>query len=252
MDRPLIHRLTQLRRTIRLRLAAYGLCVVAAGGVVAFLTIITVDWMLGLPPVLRIITAGLFLSGFVFATLHWIVRPLQARFDLGELASRLESRFTVLQDRLVSAVNFIENGGTGSPGMMERVVHNTERALDDIRLESALTVRPLLLRATVMVASFAALLFLAAGSPDWIRTGTYRYVYPWGQIEWPRTVSIRPLTGDRIVAIGASVTVGMKIERGLSDGNWELEGRVTKQPCGAGRRSVYKDLDPAVKWKSRL
>lgn len=189
----------------------------ASGGVAAFLTILFVDWLLSLPPTLRIVAAGLFLAGFVIATLHWIVRPLQARFDLGEVASQLEARFDSLQDRLVSAVNFIEHGGTGSPRMMKRVVSSTEKVLNDLRLESALALRPLVNCASVMVVSFAALFLLSAGAPDWIRTGAYRYIYPWGQFEWPRDVSIRPLTDDRVVAIGASVEVSMKIERGWSE-----------------------------------
>ncbi|MCH7870417.1 MAG: hypothetical protein IID33_01825 [Planctomycetes bacterium] len=242
----LLQRLTMLRRTVRFRLAAYGLCVVAAGGVAAFLAIVTVDWLLSLPAVLRITVAGIFTTGFILATLHWIVKPLQASLTLGELASHLEARWVSLEDRLVSAVNFMEHGGTGSARMMERVVRGAEKVLDNVSMTTALTTRPLLVRAAIMIASFAMLATLASQSPDWVRTGAYRYIYPWGQIEWPRTVAIRPLTGDRVVAIGASVTVRMKVERGLSA---TLRGILRFRDTGgsSGAITMQRDSDDTSK-----
>ena len=41
--------------------------------------------------------------------------------------------------------------------------------------------------------------------------------------------------------------MGLQFPRGLSDGDWELEERVTKKSCGAGRRSVYTVLIQAAK-----
>ena len=41
--------------------------------------------------------------------------------------------------------------------------------------------------------------------------------------------------------------MGLQFQRGLSDRDWELEERVTKKSCGAGRRSVYKVLIQAAK-----
>ena len=40
--------------------------------------------------------------------------------------------------------------------------------------------------------------------------------------------------------------MGLQFQRGLSDGDWELEERVTKKSCGAGRRSVYTVLIQAA------
>ena len=41
--------------------------------------------------------------------------------------------------------------------------------------------------------------------------------------------------------------MGLQFQRGLSDGDWELDERVTKKSFGAGRRSVYKVLIQAAK-----
>ena len=46
----LLERLSSLRGNVRRRLVVYGVCAVAAGGVVSFLTIVALDWLLWLPP----------------------------------------------------------------------------------------------------------------------------------------------------------------------------------------------------------
>ncbi len=213
----LISRLTRIRATVRRRLLAYGLCVVAAGGVITFLTIVTLDWLLWLPSPLRMVVGALYLAGFVGAAVHWIARPLGARLELEEVAARLEERFGSLRDRLTSTVDFVQNGGAGSEIMMRQVVRNTERITENMPLESALSKKPLILRAGMTLASAVVLLSIIGTAPDWARMGFYRYVYPWGEIEWPHRVLIRPLTGDRMVAVGDSVTVRMEIQRGYHD-----------------------------------
>ena len=105
----LITRLSALRTTVRRRLVAYGLCVVAAGGVAAFLAVVTLDWCLWLPGPLRVIGGVLYLVGFVWAMLHWVIRPARAELSLEEVAARLETYFGSLGDRLVSTVNFLDS-----------------------------------------------------------------------------------------------------------------------------------------------
>ena len=100
---------------MRRRLVGYGICAVLVSGVASFLMIVTLDWLLWLPPLLRIVVGGLFIVGFVGVTLHWIVKPLQARLGIDEVAARLEAHFSTLQDRLSSTVNFIEQRSAGSP-----------------------------------------------------------------------------------------------------------------------------------------
>ncbi|MGB2985935.1 MAG: DUF4175 family protein [Phycisphaerae bacterium] len=226
-----LRRLSALRATVRRRLVGYGICAVLVSGVASFLTIVTLDWLLWLPPLLRIIVGGLFIAGFVGATLHWIVKPLQARLGIDEVAARLEAHFSTLQDRLSSTVNFIEQRSAGSPSLMRQVIANTERIIKNIPLESALTLQPLMLRGVLLAVSVGVLTCILSVSPGWARTGLYRYVYPLGRIEWPRTVSILPLTGDLIAAVGDSVTVRMRIQRGLTRA---LRGVVhLREPGGA-------------------
>jgi len=215
----LILRLTTLRRTIRRRLLAYGLCVVAAGGVASFLTVVAFDWFLGFPPLLRVMVAGLFLAGLVGATRHWIIQPLRAPIRLADVAACLEARWGTFNDQLLSTVDFLEReqNDAGSGSMMRRVIDHTERIIQDVPLESALSLKPLVIRGGVMVFSVATFLGILLMAPAWAHTGLHRYLEPWGGIDWPRSVLIQPLTGDRTVAVGESVTIRMAVRRGLND-----------------------------------
>ncbi|UCC32630.1 MAG: hypothetical protein JSU86_10170 [Phycisphaerales bacterium] len=211
----LIDRLTTLRTAIRVRLVAYGVCTVLAVAVAGFLVIAALDWLVCLPPLLRVAVAGMAIAGLVGATFRWVHRPLQARLGIDEIAARLEAHFGTFQDRLLSTVNFMEHRDASSEGMTQQVIANTEQVIRDIPLESALSSRPLMLRSAMLVLSVTVLATVLLVSPGWARVGLYRYIHPWGEIEWPRNVSILPLTGDRTVAVGESVTVRMAVQRGL-------------------------------------
>ena len=238
----LIDRLTTLRTAIRVRLVAYGVCTVLAAAVAGFLIIAVLDWLLRLPPLLRIAVAGVAVAALVGATFRWVHRPLQARLGIDEIAARLETHFGTFQDRLLSTVNFMEHRDAGSEGMTQQVIANTEQVIKNVPLESALSLRPLMLRSAMLVVSVAVLSTVLLVSPGWARVGLYRYIHPWGEIEWPRDVSILPLTGDRTVAVGESVTVRMNVQRGLHDA---LRGVVhLREPDGGiTTLAMQRDLD---------
>jgi hypothetical protein len=231
IEAKLIPRLHALRRTIRRRLLAYGLCALGAGAVTAFVFIITLDWFLWLPAVPRIAIALLFVAGLIAAILYWVVKPMRTRLGIDQIAGRLERHFGHLEDRLTSTVNFLDNRNAGSPEMMSQVVSNTDRLIADLPLESALSLKPLVkvaLLCSFCAAGLATMLLIA---PGWARTGSYRYLYPFGRFEWPHSVSIQPLTADALVAIGESVTVRMRVVRGLHE---DLRGVVhLREPDGS-------------------
>ena len=210
----LLSRLHRMRRTIRRRLLAYGFCTVLAGGVGAFLAILVVDWLLWLPWGLRLVVGAAFLAGLITAAMHWVMRPWQAPLGISEIAGKLERHFGDLQDRLSSAVDFLERGDAGSRALMRQVILNTDGVVKGMSLESALTLKPLLRQVAGLATAVALLATILSTSPGWARTGLYRYLYPLGEIEWPRRVAIVPLTGPEMVALGESVTVRMVVERG--------------------------------------
>lgn len=208
-------RLNVMRTTIRRRLILHGACSVLAGGVASFMTVVTADWLLRFPGALRILVAALFFLGMVGAIAYWIVKPLRAPMGVSFIASRLERYFGDLQDRLVSTVDFTRQGEHSSPALVRRVVDDTDRLLDELPLETALTRRPLVVRTTVFLVVAIASAIVVLSSPGWARTGLYRYVMPFSGIDWPRRVEIVPLTGDQSVAVGESVSVKMAVARGM-------------------------------------
>ncbi len=226
----LLAKLSKLRRVVRRRLMVYGACAVTAGGIVAFLTAVTLDWMLWFPAPLRVLGAVGFVAGFVAAVFHWIVRPWQAPLGLDELARQLERHFGSLEDRLSSAVDFMNDPDVGSSVLVDRVIDDTERLSRHYAFESALSKRPLYKQIARFAFATVVLGVVVVAGQDWARLGLYRYIYPTGQIEWPRTVEITPLTLDTAVAMGESVTVRMEIARGLTDA---LRGEVhLREPDG--------------------
>lgn len=223
----LLRRLDDLRRTIRRRLIGYGVCAVAAGGFVAFLTIVALDWLLWLPPALRVLGAVLFIGGSVVSAWYWVGRPLRTRLELPEIAARLERHFVALSDRLSSAVSFsdqlsgsgvsIEGTESSSAAMMHQVIVDTERLLSELELKKALSLRPLTVRVVWLATAGIALGIVAVVAPTWLGTGVARYAAPFGEVEWPRRTRIVPLSENRLAAVGESVALRIRIDRGDSD-----------------------------------
>ncbi|MCO6438394.1 MAG: DUF4175 family protein [Phycisphaerae bacterium] len=202
---------------IRRRLLVYGACAVASGGIVSLLTIVTVDFLFTLPPLLRLLGGILFLAGFVLATMRWIVKPIAAPMELPRIAALLESRFSVLNDRLSSSVDFMDRTAGRPEGLMHQVVEDTDASLRSMPLESVLNPRPLLRQAALLLVTVIAISGVLTFAPTWLGTGVYRYIYPFGAIEWPRAVALRPLTGNRAVAVGDAAVLRVAVDRGLTD-----------------------------------
>ena len=237
-----VTRLDEIRRRVRRRLVAYGVCAVVGGGVLSWMTLVTLDWLVKLPAALRILGGVFFLAGFVGAFWHWVVRPLRARVDLEDVSARLERHFPQLQDRLVSAVSFHEHGSGGSASMTQRVFSGTEDVLRSLPVETALSVRPVLVRGAWMLAGLAALGAVFGLAPGWTRTGFYRYVTPLTDVRWPRRVEIVPVSGTETVALGESVTLAMRLARGWTEG---MRAVVRLREAGGevATRAMQRDRD---------
>jgi len=220
---PLLDRLEAMRRAVRRRLIAYGVLAVGAGGVAAFLTIVSFDQFLDFPSVLRIIVALIFFGGFAFACNRWIITPLRSPLTVETIASRLERHFPGLDDRLTSTVQFLQGGAIGSERMRSAVIDETEKQVAALPLESALSLRRIGHSAASCALAAVVLLVVGLAAPQWVRTGVVRYTDPFGDTQWPRTVEIEPLTHDVAVAVGESALVRMRITKGLSN---ELRGVV--------------------------
>jgi len=211
-------RLGRIRQTVRRRLVAFGVFAVIAGGAVSLLTIVLLDWLLWLPPALRIFGLLLFVGGFVGATYHWVVQPLRAPLGIDEIAGTLEECFPALRDRLSSTVNFLRRFREGaSNDLMQEVIARTDEVLDRVPLERALASGPVAVRGALCALSCGVLAVVVLLAPGWLSLGIGRYVRPWGQTQWPTRVAIRPITSELVAGTGESVILRMKVVRGLED-----------------------------------
>jgi len=222
----LLQRLTDLRRMVRQRLALYGICAVASAAVFAALGLILLDWLLWLPPLLRLVLGVAYVMGGLAGVFRWVIHPLSKRLSLGQIAGTLEQyiwpladgRLGRFEDRLSSTVDFLSGSRVGSEQMCRRVIANTDRMVADIRFQDALSLRPLVLRGGVLIVAALLIGTVVVASPDFASAGLRRYAAPFSGIEWPREVEIVPLTADKRVAAGESVTLRIRIVRGLRPG----------------------------------
>ncbi len=218
-----LRQLAAIRTAIRRRLGVFGICTVLAGGCVSLLSIVAVDWLLEMPSGLRAFGAVLFVAGSGFATLHLIVRPLQARLTLAQVAGRLEQHFGGLDDRLSSTVSFLTVPSDASPSLMRQVIANTDRVVSELPLGTALSRRPVITRVAMLAIGVGALSTISLLGGDWLSIGVRRYVRPFSGLKWPHRVEIVPLTGALRVPIGESFTLRMRVARG---GDADLRGVV--------------------------
>lgn len=223
-DSRLLRRLIDLRRTVRRRLLFCGACAAVAAGIMGFLAIALLDWLLWLPPGPRVILGAAYLVGSAVLAWHWIVRPARAPLSLNQIAGKLEEykwrfddgRTGELQDRLSSTVEFLLGNQAGSDQMRRRVIANTDDIVEHVHFRDALALRPLALRSAGLALAAVVLGTVLWASPGFARTGLQRYISPLGPVQWPRDIEIVPLTGDLLVAVGESATLRMRVIRGQS------------------------------------
>ncbi|MCH7812857.1 MAG: hypothetical protein IID40_02430, partial [Planctomycetes bacterium] len=252
-DSQLLRRLTDLRDTVRRRLVLYGLCAVTAGGVLAALGLIAVDWLLWLPGPLRLVLGLAYLVGGLAAVWYWIVQPLQRQLSLSQLAGKLEQYMWRLgdgtlgrfEDRLSSTVDFLLGSPAGSEEMRRRVISNTDRIVEHVRFTDALSLRPLAASgaALAVTALLASIVWLQA--PGFGSIGLRRYAAPFADLQWPRRVEIVPLSFDTRVAVGEAVNLELRIARGMTASLRPLvrlrgaDGNVTNQSMQRQGADLY-------------
>ena len=213
----LLSELGRIARTAHLRLGLYGLLVILSGGILAFLAVVALDWLFWFPAVVRLIVAGSFLLGGAWATNHWMIRPWRAGVGVKQVARIVEDHFGDRSDRIRSAVNFLQGADAGSPDLMAAVIAEAEASICPLDLRDVLKLRPLIMRALILAGAVAVLGGIWWQAEWWPRVGLDRYLWPMSPVEWPRRVHIqRSQQPRRMVAVGESVIVRMKVIRGLS------------------------------------
>jgi hypothetical protein len=169
---------------------------------------------------MRVAVDGAVLLGIAAAATRLVVRPARRAIGLDALAAQLEHRFSLSRDEVRSAVCFQLSGSGGAEGsrgaeaMTARVVADAEKQTRRLSFANLMTVGPLIRRMSVLAAVLVVVCAVFVADGQWLRTGYYRYVFPYGALEWPRRVEILQLTGDARVPMGESHTARVRIVRG--------------------------------------
>lgn len=192
--------LADLRSRIRLLTLVSGLGWMSVAFLGGLLVTGTLDWLLhfddsGTRLVLGIALLGL--SGWML----WrqLIAPLRVTLSGPFLASRVERRFPGLNNRLLSAVEFLDHRLDAKLGSTELQQAVVGQALEDlVRIEPGDVVEAKAIR-NVTIAG--GLVFLVAAlvvliRPSEAATSVQRMIFPFSHIPWPRAVELKLVRSD--------------------------------------------------------
>ena len=172
------------------------------------------DWLFDLPPVLRTGMSAVFVGAGLGWAWRRVWRPATARISLDAIALRLESRFGQLNDRLASAVNFLQSESGASPVLVRHMVSETAALTRSLPLRDALTSSPAWKMVGLAGLVGVGVLGIALAAPSVPGIALMRFGQPFGATQWPKRVHIEPLSGTGTVALGGSFITEMRIDRG--------------------------------------
>ncbi len=211
---PVLERLERIRVRARRLLLTHGVLVFIAVLLGGVLSLCLLDYLLWFPGAFRL---GFLVTLVVVATrliLKRLLPPLTAQFVLLDVATKIEQRFPEFDDRLTSSVSFLTHEHDINDELHQKLVARTEDIAARLPLEDAITTRPL---RRVFITALVPLLLaaLAVGlRPDLCGLGLRRLVVPLAEIDWPKRVTIEPVSTEVVVANAESVVLSMEVTRG--------------------------------------
>ena len=192
---PLNRRIALLRTRVRRMLLIYGLSTVVATVLGALIVLGLGDYLIRFQDRgIRVMCWLALLGVLAWSCLRCLARPLAHRFGDVDLALRLQERFPVLGDRLVSAVEFLRQSEddpmAGSAALRRVVIAQAAAETDRLDWSEALD-RGRPIRAVLAAAAVALLagLFVAL-APAASRIAMARLLHPLGDLAWPQTTHL--------------------------------------------------------------
>ena len=194
MSHPLEEKICVLRARVRRLVAVYGLCWIVAVVLGAVIVLGVADYLIGFQdPGLRVICSLLVLGAFGWTCYRYLYLPLFVRLSEVDLALRLQRRFPALEDRLVSAVEFLKQSEddpvAGSPALRRAVVAQTAAETERLDFSEVLDPRPPLRAAMVTVSICLVAAILVVLAPKYSETAVFRLAYPFG-VPWPQKTNL--------------------------------------------------------------
>ena len=158
MTHPLEQKIAALRRRVRRMAAVYGLSVVAAALLGTMAALGLIDYLLRFQDRgLRIIASLVMLGAFGWTFYRYVFTALLVRLGDADLALRVQRRFPDLDDRLLSAVEFLhaaeDDPAAGSAALRRAVVAEAAAETQRLDFSAVLDLRPTIRAGTVMAAA---------------------------------------------------------------------------------------------------
>ena len=218
----LLIRISALRGRIRRLLATYGLARVAALFIGILLFAGWADWAVHLASPIRAVEFLATIAALGWSIRKFFLRPLLANFDDLALALKIEDRWPGLQDRLASAVEFLElptdqkTSDNASPELRKRVIEQAYAEVESIDFTQAIDHRPARQSLKFLGIAAALSLFSVALGPQSTKLAMLRFFNPLGGPEWPKATQLKWLEATPKVALGEPWSLVVKVEDGYT------------------------------------
>lgn len=218
----LLNRIAALRGRIRRLLAIYGLARVTAIFLGVLLVAGWADWLIHLAGPIRALEliATIVLTGW--AARRYFLKPLLANFDDLALALKIEERWPGLQDRLASAVEFLElpadarTDDNASPELRRRVIDQAYQEVQSIDFKQAIDPKPAYQSLKFLGAGLALGLLSVALGPQSTQIALARFFNPLGGPEWPKATLLDWVDAPPKVATGEPWSLVVKVKEGYT------------------------------------
>ena len=218
----LLIRISALRGRIRRLLATYGLARVAALFVGILLLAGWADWAVHLASPIRAVEFLATIAALGWSIRKFFLRPLLANFDDLSLALKIEDRWPGLQDRLASAVEFLElptdqkTSDNASPELRKRVIEQAYAEVESIDFTQAIDHRPARQSLKFLGIAAALSLFSVGLGPQSTKLAMLRFFNPLSGPEWPKATQLKWLEATPKVALGEPWSLVVKVEDGYT------------------------------------
>ena len=192
--------LAELRDRVRLLTWVSGLCWTALAVFGGLLITGTLDWLLHFDESGTRLVIGLSLLGLA-GWMFWrqLIAPLLSPLSATFLASRVEKRFPGLNNRLLSAVEFLEHRLDSKLGSTELQRAVVGQALSDLkRIETSDVIETKAIRNVTVAGAVVTFLtaFVVMLHPLEAATSVQRLVFPFSKVPWPRKVDLKLVRPD--------------------------------------------------------
>ena len=221
MSHPLEQKLVALRRRVRWLSILYAVSILGATLLGAATILGSLDYVIRFEDRgLRVICSAMVLGAVLYALYRYAIRTLVVPLRDADLAVRVERRFPILGDGLISAVEFLRgregDATAGSWALRRAVVDRITAVTQRIDFREAIDRRTPYRAAAAfaMLGVVAGLLLIA--DPLAARTAVARLTNPFGNAVWPRLNHLAIRNAPERVARGQAFRVEVVDAEGAS------------------------------------